>query len=27
VGAATLCWSVWLYKNAVVFDNKQSSFL
>ena len=27
VGAAALCWSVWLCRNAVVFDNKQSSFL
>ena len=27
VGATTLCWSVWLYRNGVVFDNKQSSFL
>ena len=27
VGAAVLCWSVWLYRNAVVFDNKQFSFL
>jgi len=26
VGAAALCWSVWLCRNAVVFDNKQSSF-
>ena len=27
VGATTLCWSVWLCRNGVVFDNKQSSFL
>ena len=27
VGAAALCWSVWLCRNGVVFDNKQSSFL
>ena len=27
VGTAALYWSVWLYKNGVVFDNKQSSFL
>ena len=27
VGTTTLCWSVWLYRNGVVFDNKQSSFL
>ena len=27
LGAAVLCWSVWLYRNIVVFDNKKSSFL
>ena len=27
VGAAALCWSVWLCINGVVFDNKQFSFL
>jgi len=27
VGAAVLCWSVWIYRNAVVFENKHSSFL
>ena len=27
VGAAALCWYVWLCRNGVVFDNKQSSFL
>ena len=26
VGAAALCWSVWLCRNGVVFDNKQSFF-
>ena len=25
--AAALCWSVWRCRNAVVFDNKRSSFL
>jgi len=27
VGAAALCWSVWLCRNAAVFENKHSSFL
>ena len=27
VGAVALCWSVWLYRNAMVFDNKPSFFL
>ena len=27
LGAAALCWSVWRCRNAVVFDNKKSSFL
>jgi len=27
VGAAALCWSVWLCRNTVIFDNKQFSFL
>jgi len=27
LGAAALCWSVWLCRNIVVFDNKKSSFL
>jgi len=28
LGAAALCWSVWLCRNAVVFDNKKNlSFL
>ena len=27
LGAAALCWSVWLCKNTVVFDNKKSFFL
>ena len=27
LGAAVLCWSVWLCRNAVVFDNKKYSFL
>ena len=27
VGTTVLCWSVWLCRNGVVFDNKQSSFL
>ena len=27
LGATALCWSVWLCRNAVVFDNKKSSFL
>ena len=27
VGAAALCWYVWLCRNGVVFDNKQFSFL
>jgi len=27
LGAADLCWSVWLCRNTVVFDNKKSSFL
>ena len=27
VGAAALCWSVWLCRNAAVFENKNSSFL
>jgi len=27
LGVAVLCWSVWLYRNIVVFDNKKSSFL
>lgn len=27
VGVAALCWSVWLCRNAVVFENKRSSFL
>ena len=27
LGAAALCWSVWLCRNGVVFDNKQFSFL
>ena len=26
VGTATLCWSVWLCRNTVVFDNKKSYF-
>ena len=26
VGAVVLCWSVWLCRNAVVFENKHSSF-
>ena len=26
VGAAALCWSVWLCRNGVVFVNKQPSF-
>ena len=27
VGAAALCWYVWLCRNAAVFENKHSSFL
>ena len=27
VGAAALCWSVWLCRNAFVFENKHSYFL
>ena len=27
LGAAVLCWSVWLCRNVVVFDNKKFSFL
>jgi len=27
LGAAVLCWFVWLYRNAVVFDNKKIFFL
>ena len=27
VGAAALCWSVWLCRNIVIFYNKKSSFL
>ena len=27
MGATSLCWSLWLYRNAVIFENKQSSFL
>jgi len=27
VGTTTLCWSVWLCRNAGFFDNKQSSYL
>ena len=27
LGTAALCWSVWRCRNAVVFDNKRSSFL
>ena len=27
VGAAALCWFVWRYRNAVVFDNKKTFFL
>jgi len=26
VGAAALCWSVWLFKNVVIFEYKHSSF-
>ena len=25
--AAATCWSLWLYQNALIFENKQSSFL
>jgi len=27
VGAAALCWFVWIYRNVVGFENKHSSFL
>ena len=27
LGATVLCWSVWLCRNVVVFDNKNYSFL
>ena len=27
LGAAALCWSVWLCRNSVVFDNKKAFFL
>jgi hypothetical protein len=27
LGAAAMCWSLWLGRNAVIFENKQSSFL
>ena len=27
LGAAALCWSVWHYRNSVIFYNKQPSFL
>jgi hypothetical protein len=27
LGAATTCWSLWLTRNAMVFEKKQSSFL
>jgi hypothetical protein len=25
--AATMCWSLWLYRNAAIFENKQPSFM
>ena len=27
LGAAAMCWSLWLCRNAVIFENKQPSFL
>ena len=27
LGASGLCWSLWLYRNAFIFENKHSSFL
>ena len=27
LGEAAMCWSLWLYRNAVIFENKQPSFL
>lgn len=27
MGVIALCWSLWLYRNAIIFENKQCSFL